>query len=411
MSPPRCSVRDLMGPLTQRRITDEGFLVAPGNLARAGNVQQYRASELGLDKLKGMDAGALVSLYRPVDEVFAPDAIASFQDKTLTLGHPPDGVTAENWSGVAIGDVREVKSGAGYMTADLIVRDAAAIKAIQSGKSQLSCGYSFDCDMTPGKTADGLEYHGVMRAIRGNHVAAVDSARGGAGCRVADDNKRKGSDMALTTIVLDGFTLELEGTQASIVKKLVGDAQAATSAAVTERDKATAQATAADAALKLATDAHTKAVADAASKLVEAEAKILKPEQITALVTELSAVARDAALIAPDLNPDGKTAHAVRVEALTAIVGSDDGAKKVATAILGGAELAKADEKIVKSVFDGVIAVHGAVIGGDPDREKRIADALVGDGKGGGKARAPSARELFIYRENHGGRSPGESAA
>ena len=37
--------RDFMS-LTSRHMTDEGYLVAPGNMARTG-VQEYRAYELG----------------------------------------------------------------------------------------------------------------------------------------------------------------------------------------------------------------------------------------------------------------------------------------------------------------------------------------------------------------------------
>ena len=39
--------RDFMS-ITSRQMTAEGYLVAPGNLARCG-VQEYRAYELGLD--------------------------------------------------------------------------------------------------------------------------------------------------------------------------------------------------------------------------------------------------------------------------------------------------------------------------------------------------------------------------
>jgi hypothetical protein len=171
--------------LTERKITDEGYLVAPARLAAAGNVQDYRASELGLDA-DGVPADKVISLYRPTEEVFAPDCMKSFDGKPVTNGHPPENVTADNWTEYAVGDCRDVGVDGAFLKGVLTIRDRAAVRDVIDGKSQMSCGYSFDLDMTSGTTADGKQYHGVMRNIRGNHHAIVDQARGGPGCRIAD---------------------------------------------------------------------------------------------------------------------------------------------------------------------------------------------------------------------------------
>jgi hypothetical protein len=175
----RIQATDLVA-ITSRKLTDAGFLVAPATLARVG-VQEYKARELGLD---GGDK--IVRLYRPPTEVFATAAVGSFDGAPVTLEHPAGNVDATNWRHVAVGDVRDVKVDGKHVTGTLVVRDRAAIDEIIAGKSQLSCGYSFDLDLTPGTTTDGQAYDGVQKAIAGNHVAIVDSARCGPSCRVAD---------------------------------------------------------------------------------------------------------------------------------------------------------------------------------------------------------------------------------
>ena len=177
----RIQVSDLVEiTSSQRKTTAAGYLIVPGNLARAGNVQEYRARELGID---GGDK--IVRLFRPPSEVFRADAIASFEGAPLTVAHPPGAVDAGNWRAYAVGEVRDVKRAGDFVVGTLTVRDSEAIRAIVEGKSQLSCGYDFELDMTPGSTHDGQ-----MRDIRGNHVAIVDIARGGPELRVADEGAR-----------------------------------------------------------------------------------------------------------------------------------------------------------------------------------------------------------------------------
>ncbi len=176
---------------TARSITPEGFLVAPGTIATSDNVQKYSASELGLT---GYPADAMVGLYRPTDEVMSPETLASFENKPISLNHPPGSVSAANWKDFAVGDVRDVKASGKDMIAVLTIRDSKAVQRVLLGKTALSCGYSFDLDLTPGVASDGTSYVGIQRKIRGNHTAIVDVARGGPRCRIADQ-KEKESDM------------------------------------------------------------------------------------------------------------------------------------------------------------------------------------------------------------------------
>ena len=144
-----------------------GTLQVPGRLTRAG-VFVYRNPD-GTERRE----------YRPADEVFRADSLATFSMVVLTNEHPAEPVTATNARQFAVGTVGEnVRKDADHVAAPIFVFDAAAIADIEAGKVQLSCGYTCDYDPTPGEV-NGERYDGVQRNIRGNHVALVDAGRAG----------------------------------------------------------------------------------------------------------------------------------------------------------------------------------------------------------------------------------------
>jgi uncharacterized protein len=167
---------------TSRTSTSEGYLVAPAKIARTG-VQVYRARELNLP---GVDGNKEIRMFRPPEEVFSPISMATFEDKPLADNHPADGITATNWKALAVGDLHDIEADGRYLRARVIVRDKAAIDKVNAGKSQLSCGYLFDADMTSGISPEGEAFDGIQRRIRGNHVALVDVGRAGREVRIAD---------------------------------------------------------------------------------------------------------------------------------------------------------------------------------------------------------------------------------
>jgi hypothetical protein len=394
MSLKRCTVSDLF-KVSSRTITDEGYLIAPGVLARTG-VQTYQARELGLD---GGDKP--VRLYRPPEEVFAADSVTSFEGKPITMDHPPTDVVADNWKKYAVGDVRDVKHDNGLMTGTLVIRDKAAVRAVLDGKCALSNGYSFDFDPTPGKAPDGSAYDAVQRQVRGNHTAIVDTARGGPACRIGD-HEPGDRPMAMIKLALDGISIELEETQASIVQKLVGDAKKAEKTASDAVVGAEKRAGDAEAALKTATEAATKAAADSAARIAELEGKVLKPDQVQALVVERTKLVADAAKLAPEYKPEAKAPELIRSEVLAEVVAKDEALKPIVAAILKGAEPAKADPALATTAFDAAVAAKGTT--SVVDAATREADRIVAgaDGaKGGGSAGKLTGRALFMARQQN----------
>ncbi|HIT70257.1 MAG TPA: DUF2213 domain-containing protein [Candidatus Aphodomonas merdavium] len=159
--------------------TPEGFLICRNvPIARTG-FQQYLPEEIGASG----DAPLLV--YRAPQEVFSAATLASFEGKPVTLGHPPADVSPLNAAAYACGHVQNVRRGAGadadLMLADLFLTDPVLIERVCAGVREISCGY--DCVYAQGE--NGME----QRAIRGNHVAVVETGRAGGRVAIRDGRR------------------------------------------------------------------------------------------------------------------------------------------------------------------------------------------------------------------------------
>jgi len=214
--------------ISQREYTPEGFLKVPGRVARTG-IQDYLASELGLDG----DPFRIIKVYRPEEEVFKDESLETYLVADVTDSHPDELVNSKTFKSVTVG----VVSGAGvrdgdYVVAPLVIKDADAIKSIESGKAQLSAGYTAEYDNTPGKTEDGQPYEFIQRDIKINHVAVVDKARAGAMARILD----KQPEITMIKVMLDnGRAVEMEDAAAAQVEDSIARL---TTAAQTSKDSA-----------------------------------------------------------------------------------------------------------------------------------------------------------------------------
>lgn len=148
--------------------TAEGYLICKNvPIARTGS-QDYLARELNLDG----DPERLVSVDRPPEEVFSQAALASFEGKPVTDGHPTENVTPENYNAYSRGHAQNVRREGDFVIADLYINDANLASDIRNGvKREVSCGYM--CQYDP----QGARYR--QRHIRGNHIAVVPIGRAG----------------------------------------------------------------------------------------------------------------------------------------------------------------------------------------------------------------------------------------
>lgn len=170
--------------LPEEMISGEGYITTTARIARTG-IQAYYGHELaGVDG--DLEPYKIYQVYRSDDEVFADEALASFRDLPITLGHPPEEVSANTYKDTAIGHVigAPVRDGH-FLKAELTIRDARAITKIRTGEAvQLSVGYHAEILLESGVTPDGQSYDAVQTQIRANHIALVDAARCGPDCRI-----------------------------------------------------------------------------------------------------------------------------------------------------------------------------------------------------------------------------------
>nr|DAD70887.1 MAG TPA: hypothetical protein [Siphoviridae sp. ctvok7] len=155
--------------------TTEGYLICRNvPIARTGR-QEYLAEELRLDG----DPYRKVTVDRAPEDVFEDAALASFEGKPVTDGHPTEAVGPENYAAYQKGHVQNVRRDGDFIVADLYINDANLASEIQNGvKREVSCGYL--CNYEP----QGDIYR--QTKIRGNHVAVVPKGRAGATVAIKD---------------------------------------------------------------------------------------------------------------------------------------------------------------------------------------------------------------------------------
>ena len=208
----------------------EGYLLCLNvPVARTGT-QEYMPGELGLtgnEQLSVSAESGLIPVYRPEEEVFAPETMASFEGMPVTNDHPPDGVDVSNIRALQKGHAHNVRRGSGeesdLLLADLIITDPALITAIlEEGKREISCGYTYELCMENGQY--------IQRKIRGNHVAVVDAGRAGSRVSIKDQKPfaerrksimKKSLSKVLARMAKDG---DIE-TVAEIIEEMIGPAE------------------------------------------------------------------------------------------------------------------------------------------------------------------------------------------
>lgn len=170
---------------TRFRMADGSLLCKDVPIARTG-AQVYLPEEIDLEP----DASGTVTVWRTEDEVFSPETMASFEGVAVTLGHPEDAgggilfVNPVNFAELAHGHIQNVRRGTGdrsdLLIADVLIKRQEAIDAVNSGLTDVSCGYDAQYkQLAPGK---GKQYQ-----ITGNHLAVgIDRGRAGGRCAIGD---------------------------------------------------------------------------------------------------------------------------------------------------------------------------------------------------------------------------------
>lgn len=340
------------------RRTGDGYLAATVLAARTG-IQEYRADEVG-------KAGtSMFKVYRPPDEVFSKDAMSSFAWRPVTIEHPRERVTADNWKKYSVGLVGdEVARDGEAIRVPLILMDAEAITAVEAGKREISMGYSCDLKWGEGVTPEGLKYDAIQHNIRANHLAVVDTARGGPTLRIGDEEMSE----ALRKILVDGLQVETTDAGVAAIEKLQKDIA-----------KLTADMGTSAAALTAANAAHATAIGAKDAEIADLKTKIVTEDKIDALAAAKAAVVADAKIVLPDLKTDGMPTAEIK--------------KAVVKAKLGDGVPADA----APQYFDGAFAtiVAGAKAGGGQQQGNSRGGNIVADALSRGGGQPPDADKAW----------------
>lgn len=267
-------------------IDENGFLVDTPVVARLG-VQVYY-----------MEDGRTVREFRPAEEVFKDESLASYQGKPMTLDHVF--VNSENAKEVVVGSVTGKAEPLGSsVVAPIVVYDNTAIQEAMAGNAkELSVGYSAILDQTPGwgdpvtgeyvlksdgdqfDAPDGWqEFDAIQRDIKVNHLAMVYRGRAG----IAKLNMDGEQENPYTTDVdinkedkQEMIKIKLDGAQefevAPEVASHIEALNAKADTAIAERDALKAKVDAMPAEIEAAV-AKAKADADALAALVAVAAE------------------------------------------------------------------------------------------------------------------------------------------
>jgi hypothetical protein len=226
-----------------RSVDQDGHMhVEVSNITKA-NICEYMGREIPDWQRLGLDQHRTYRLLRDADEL--EKATPTLNGKPLMQIHQPVHARAH--------PRREVVGSIGtnaswqppYLTNALTVWAQDAIDGINSKrKCQLSAGYRFAADMTPG-SHEGLPYDGKMRDIQFNHVTLVVQGRAGPDVIVGDSGMKLKSRTALmvsgalqglvapslaqdakvdiTDALKDvtGATFAMDGAPAALAKKVV----------------------------------------------------------------------------------------------------------------------------------------------------------------------------------------------
>lgn len=167
------AVRCDVGKLAKAKRTSQGYARVDARLTRTGILEYARAD------------GGVQREYRPAEEVFKADSLASLTLAPVTDLHPSEMLTPANHKQLSIGVTSAPRQDGQFVAAELVIQDGSAIQKIDAGeRAEISCGYTCELDWTPG-VYQGQRYDAVQRNIEYNHVAIGPRNWGRAGSDVA----------------------------------------------------------------------------------------------------------------------------------------------------------------------------------------------------------------------------------
>jgi uncharacterized protein len=342
--------------------TQDGYLVTQARALRSG-VQEYHSSELGI-----MGDG-IVKVYRPEDSVRNPESLVSLAHAPITIGHPDVMVDSENWKDLSVGEVSTAAQWDGeFISLPLILKDKAAIDAVEGGMVELSAGYV--ADMMP---SDNPEYDFVMGPPRYNHLAIVDKARAGSKARIGDAAKPWGAapltkteekevNMTdLKTVVVGDKAVQVAAADADVITKMIADHAAKVAEMQTE------------------IEARDAAIGEKMGEIENLKKSQLTDADIEAAAEKRAEVVTKAAKMVDGLDAKGKNVLDIQREALATVYGDEAAKEFPEAAVETMFNVIDADNRKADPVRDTLKdAKKQEVKDSQAEYEARLADAWKG---------------------------------
>lgn len=357
--------------------TATGCLLASPRIARTG-IQEYYLKELADEeyatKVIGMDEynpDQVIRVNRPEEVVLADETMQSFTGMPITVGHPPQSVTADNWKEYAVGDTgeeamedaqtkEEKKKGLKYIRVPMMLRDSDAVNlVVNKGVKELSVGYGMVLDWKPGTDAQGNDYDTSVKRIKGNHLAIVPKARGGSKLKIGDSRDGRSPDTMddMVTMAVDGITVTVSQKDKQILDKHIAGLQEALTSTSDEN--------------KTLKETITTKDGEIVALKKQVEDSAISPEKLNALVADRKEVEE----IAEDVLGGSDERKYTTTESMQ---------REVVTKYMGDAAADMSDEQI-KLTFDGIKATRKAMDeddeGGMTKKRKKAMDDHAKDAK------------------------------
>lgn len=210
-----------MADTSARTVDDNGYVTVVGCPVSSYGIFDYAAWQVGLED---GDPDRIVKVYRPKDEIFSPEAVASFQivpfideHDLLSAFEDDTDVMSPEEKGID-GVMVNVRPDDPWLRADVKIFTRRMKRALDSGKVELSLGYGCDFIVKSG-TFNGEPYEVMQVNMRGNHLALVEAARV-EGAKVLD------SRIAFDCLFAGASPNQQGKPNMKIKRKAVGDASA-----------------------------------------------------------------------------------------------------------------------------------------------------------------------------------------
>lgn len=204
---------------TARNKDENGFLHVLDNPVTREQVAEYWGSEIPGHEELGLEAGKVYRMYRPGEEL--EKAAASINRLPIYLRHQSVDSQHPEKDKIIGSMGSDARFDGEFLRVSLCFVDEAAIRLIEGHEMvELSLAYWYQPEMKPGEW-NGQQYDGIMRAIRGNHLALVEEGRAGPQVAVRD------SKASMKEVIMGFFRKKAKDDAPGIEQKEVDAGQKA----------------------------------------------------------------------------------------------------------------------------------------------------------------------------------------